>query len=210
MANCATFEQAFSASAFTGRDVFAFADDNDNERNPTIKRTEKPWGILSEGAFKKGVCAVAVLTEQSSTLLQHSAMFELVGGFPKETETFAFPERETFSGPREFLARIGNYMRVENPEELARFIARNSDIAELLEQAARHTANHPRFSSGDISVFSEPSDSDYCVYVNADLAVDRYEDAYAIENQVFSEVLEPHFDKLNFRIILSFDTESDD
>lgn len=208
MTNCATFEQAFTASAFTGRNVFAFADDK--EEISASEHPERHWRLPAEDALQRSLRTVTVLTEHSSTLLQHSAMFELVGGFLKDTATFAFSERETITGPREVLARIGNYMCLENPDELARFIARNIDIAELLEQAARRTANHPQFSDGAISVFSDPDDSDYCVYVNADFAVDSYEDAYAIENQLFSDVLEAHFDKVNFRIILSFDTDSDD
>ncbi|MBY6070620.1 hypothetical protein KUV35_04910 [Marinobacter salsuginis] len=207
MTHSATFEQAFSASAFTGRDVFAFAEDKEESLS---ENTEKYLEFPVEDAIQRNFNTVRILTERSSTLLQHSGMFELVGGFLRETPTFAFPERENTAAPREVLTRIGNYISVENPGALARFIARNGDIAELLERAVRRTSALPHYAGGEISVFSEPADSDYCVYINADFAVESYEEAYALENQVFSEVLEPHFNKVNFRILLSFDTDSDD
>lgn len=148
--------------------------------------------------------------DHHSTLLRDSGMFGFVSNLLKEATTFAFPELDDKNDPRETTARIGNYMHVDNPDEVARFIARNSDISALLEKTVQRTTKTPGFNKGVVSIFSKPEEDDYCVYIDADFAVESYEEAYALENQVFSETLEPHFDRLNFRIVLSFDTDSDD
>jgi|GEM_PF-4691367 len=203
-----TFDQAFSATAFTGKQVFSFADDYEN---PYISGRKVSAGsiVSSEPEHHELELALA-LTERSSTLLQHSSMYQLIGGFLKEAETFAFPEQSNGNSPRDAVARIGNYLNIENPDELAIFFARNGDITTLVERAARKAICHPKFSSGEVCVFSEPGDKDYSVYINAEFSFDDYDLAYQLECSIFDDVIKPQFKLVDYRIFLSFDTDSND
>ena len=208
MTHGVTFEQATSAAAYTGKDIFTFVDEN-NEKIPEKTWSKNPEPSINENWSDDFYTATA-LSRYSSTLLLHSGMFELIGDLLKNSATFAFPEQNNTNGPRDILARISNYIHIEDPDALAKFIARNRDITDLLELAARKTVDIPQYTSGQVSVFSEPEESDYCVYINADFSVESYEIAYALDNRIFEEVISPYFKLINFRILLSFDTDSDD
>lgn len=149
----------------------------------------------------------------TTTLLRNSEMFGLVGSVLEDINTFAefvqLQESDNTS-PRDIVARLAGYMSIEESDELVRFIARNKDIAIVLEQVVSKTAKHQNFARGELSVFSEPGETDYSVYVNAEFSLAEYSEAYELESVIFNETIKPHFDLVNFRIMLSFDTDDDD
>lgn len=206
----ATFQEAQAASFYTGSDIFS---GNDVAENHDYNAPADDFTFKVKRATKAPPFAKKFLHRLSSTQLRHSNMFGLVETFLKDINTFAYTiqfNNVVSSSPRDTMATIAGYMPIEDITELTRFIARNQDIADVLENAVAMTATHPKYTTGQVAVFSDPGEKDYCLYINAQFSMDSYEQAYNLEGEVFDKVINPHFDMVNFRIMLSFDTDSDD
>lgn len=205
-----TFEQAHAATAFTGKGMLFEMDDSAASRlgDQAISVTGATKNITTDTLKSENR-----LRGISSTLLRYSNMFGFTDCLLKELSTFeyAIQSEDIISNlPRDTAAGIAGYMPVEDLDSLAIFLVRNNDIGACLQKAVSRTANHPKFASGEVSVFADPEDNDYCVQINADFAAENYEEAYQIECAIFEEVIKPDFELVNYRIMLSFDTDSDD
>jgi hypothetical protein len=205
-----TFEQAQAATAFTGKGMLFEMDDSAAPRLAdqviSVTRATKNITTYTRKAERR-------LRSVSTTILRNSSMFGFVDYLFKEISTFEYAiqlEDIISNLPRDTAAGIAGYMPVEDLDSLAIFLVRNNEIEACLQKAVSRTANHPKFASGEVSVFADPEDNDYCVQINADFAAENYEEAYQIECAIFEEVIKPDFELVNYRIMLSFDTDSDD
>lgn len=207
----ATFQDAHAASFYTGTSIIPNADAMGDLYTgaPTERFVEATNRAIAE---KFSSCHL--VKSLTTTLLRNSEMFGLIGSAIGDINTFAelfiqVQESDSLS-PRDVVARLSGYMEVEDADELVRFVARNKDIAIILEKVVSKTSKHPKFANGELSVFSEPDEADYSVHINAEFSLAEYSEAYELEGLIFEEAIKPHFDLVNYRIMLSFDTDDDD
>lgn len=208
------FEQAFHAKAITGttsvQDINnSFLADSDGFYAGSQKRIpcEKHW-VKPVICGRSGQSSVIYTT----TLLRESRMFGEVE-IPGNTIShwFALDKADYMTNlPRQTLEKIASLAPVENYKALLRFLSKYRALGPILAEAVEETLKLDKHVSTEITVFGEPDDSDYSVYINTLLAVDSYDKAYELEETVFNKVIDPHFDLVDFKIILAFDTDSDD
>ena len=211
-----SFEQAFHAEAIIGTSVRETETASDfladkhgvYATNQASMHRGLRWANVKQRLHN----AVSTRLINNTTLLCDSLMFpdvEILGN--TISRWLALDSTDGMADlPRQTLEKVANFASIENPRALLQFIAKNPKIAAILIDAAKAAYQLEEHTSSEITVFGEPDDSDYSVYINTLLAVESYDKAYELEEAVFEKVIAPHFDLVDFKIMLAFDTDSDD
>lgn len=152
------------------------------------------------------------VTKYNTTLLRGSRIFSDVE-IQGDTMSlwFALDKADYMAdSPRQALEKVASLASVEDSRALLQFLAKNKALGPVLVNAAEEILKLDDHVSTEITVFGEPDENDYCLYINTLLSVDSYDKAYELEEAVFNKVIDPHFDLVDFKIVLAFDTDSDD
>jgi len=107
-----------------------------------------------------------------------------------------------------FLEKIAGLISIENPKEILNFL--ESQDCEVLEYVILNSVSEvkkePYLRHAFLSFFECPFKSGKdAIYLNAEFNIPDYASVYRIEGEVFEKAIHPHFKKLNYRFLLSFD-----